>query len=70
MALERQTGARGLRSILENALLDVMYEVPSRSDVRRVVVTAESITGHARPALLNGKQQALKWGDEALDKAA
>lgn len=70
LALKRQTGARGLRSILENTLLDVMYEVPSRSDVRRVRVTAEAIAGHTRPTLLNGHNQPLAWGDETLDAAA
>jgi ATP-dependent Clp protease ATP-binding subunit ClpX len=70
LALARQTGARGLRSILESTLLDVMYEVPSRSDVRRVIVTADAIAGHARPLLLNGKHQALSWGDDSLKEAA
>ncbi len=70
LALTHQTGARGLRSILENTLLDVMYEIPSRSDVRRVVVTADAIAGHARPTLLNSKQQPLSWGDGSLKEAA
>jgi ATP-dependent Clp protease ATP-binding subunit ClpX len=69
-ALRRQTGARGLRAILESTLLDVMYEVPSRSDVRRVVVHAEAVTGHARPLLLDEREQVVAWGDEALKKAA
>ncbi|MCK5646470.1 MAG: ATP-dependent Clp protease ATP-binding subunit ClpX, partial [Anaerolineales bacterium] len=41
MALERETGARGLRSIIEGALLDVMYEIPSRPEIRKVVVDRE-----------------------------
>ena len=51
-ALLRGTGARGLRAILEEALLDVMFEVPSESSVAGVLVTAESITGDAKPTLL------------------
>ena len=47
-ALERGTGARGLRAILEETLMEVMYEVPSRQDVARVVVTADAVRGLAR----------------------
>ena len=46
-ALERETGARGLRSIIEDALLDVMFELPSRTDVSKCVITKETIAqGH------------------------
>ncbi|QWC85891.1 ATP-dependent Clp protease ATP-binding subunit ClpX [Nocardioidaceae bacterium] len=51
-ALERGTGARGLRSIIEEILLQVMYEVPSRGDVAQVVVTAEAVEGTAQPSLV------------------
>ncbi len=51
-ALERETGARGLRSIIENALTDVMFELPSRSDIARCIVTADSIERGARPTLV------------------
>ena len=50
-ALERGTGARGLRSIIESVMRDVMFEIPSRRDVREVVVTEESID-HGVPPLL------------------
>ena len=49
--LDRGTGARGLRSIIENVMRDIMFELPSRSDVREVVVTPESIE-HGVPPLL------------------
>ncbi len=52
LALERDTGARGLRSIVEDALQDVMYEIPSRSDVAKVVVTAETVRGQSGPRVL------------------
>jgi ATP-dependent Clp protease ATP-binding subunit ClpX len=51
-ALERETGARGLRSILENALRDVQFELPSRPDVTKCVVTRETIEQGRPPTLL------------------
>jgi ATP-dependent Clp protease ATP-binding subunit ClpX len=57
-AIKHKTGARGLRTVLEDTLLDVMYEIPSRSDVTKCVVTAESIKNHQRPLLLS------RTGDE------
>ena len=49
LALERGTGARGLRSILEHVLLEPMYDVPGRTDVVRVVVTADAVRGLEAP---------------------
>jgi len=51
-ALERETGARGLRSIVESALLDVMFELPSRDDVVKCVVTKETIEKGLPPTLV------------------
>ena len=51
-ALERETGARGLRSIIENALLDVMFELPSRKDVSKCVITKETIEKGLKPTLV------------------
>ncbi|MBE3595868.1 MAG: ATP-dependent Clp protease ATP-binding subunit ClpX [Hydrogenibacillus sp.] len=53
-AVRRETGARGLRSILESIMLDVMYEIPSRTDVARCIVTGETVTRRT-PPLLYGK---------------
>ena len=50
-ALEYKTGARGLRTIIEQVLLDAMYEIPSLRNVRRCVIKKETITGEARPEL-------------------
>ena len=50
-ALKQRTGARGLRSIIEDVLLDVMYEIPSRADVKKVVINGEVITSHHKPLL-------------------
>ena len=51
-ALARKTGARGLRSIMENALLDVMYDLPSMENVEKVVVDEGMISGDAKPILI------------------
>jgi ATP-dependent Clp protease ATP-binding subunit ClpX len=51
-ALERDTGARGLRSILEETLLDVQFELPSRRDVKKCVVTRETIEKGLKPTLV------------------
>ena len=51
-ALERETGARGLRSIIEAALLDVMFELPSRRDVSKCVITRETIAKGLNPTLV------------------
>jgi ATP-dependent Clp protease ATP-binding subunit ClpX len=52
MAIERKTGARGLRSILENSMLDIMYEIPSRDDIVSVRVTKEAIVDKKMPVML------------------
>ncbi len=56
-AIERNTGARGLRSILEKAMLEVMYDIPSRNDVKKCVVTAESIVNQEPPLLITGNRK-------------
>jgi len=63
-ALERETGARGLRSILEDTLLDVQFELPSRRDVKKCVVTKETIEKGNRPTLVT---EAVE--DEAPEQA-
>ena len=60
-ALERKTGARGLRSILEGVMTDIMYEIPSRDDVKKFIITKETITDGAKPVLVtvaNGEAEA------------
>ena len=51
-ALERKTGARGLRSILEGILLDTMYEIPSQQDVSKVVIDESVIDGSSQPLMI------------------
>lgn len=50
-AIERKTGARGLRSIIENIMLDVMYELPSLDEVTECVITKDAVLGKAQPTL-------------------
>lgn len=70
VAMKRGTGARGLRSILEKCLLDVMFEVPGRGDVARVVIDADAINGTTRPRLYNTEGILLVWGDDGSIKPA
>jgi ATP-dependent Clp protease ATP-binding subunit ClpX len=60
LALERKTGARGLRSIIESVLEPVMYDVPSRDDVAKVIVTAATVAGHEGPQVLTREDGAKK----------
>lgn len=52
-ALERGTGARGLRSIIENVMLEIMYEVPSREDIAKIIITKENVEGAHKPEYYN-----------------
>jgi ATP-dependent Clp protease ATP-binding subunit ClpX len=65
-ALERETGARGLRSILEETLLDVQFELPSRRDVKKCVVTKETIEKGLNPTLVT---EAAKDEDDSAELA-
>ena len=51
-AMKRNSGARGLRSILENIMLDIMYEIPSQPDIRECVISEEVVTNRESPLLL------------------
>ncbi|MGB0473702.1 MAG: ATP-dependent Clp protease ATP-binding subunit ClpX [Porticoccaceae bacterium] len=63
-AIERKTGARGLRSILETVLLDTMYKIPSEEDVIKVVVDASVIDGENEPLLVYEQKEAKKVASE------
>ncbi|MDH3258317.1 MAG: AAA family ATPase, partial [Deltaproteobacteria bacterium] len=56
LAIERKSGARGLRSIMENMMLDVMYEIPSRDNVKQVVITPKVVDGYAQPEIIYEKK--------------
>ena len=51
-AIALHTGARGLRTIVENAMLDIMYKVPSDKSIKKIIVTAETITNAAQPVVI------------------
>jgi ATP-dependent Clp protease ATP-binding subunit ClpX len=51
-AIKRKTGARGLRSIVEQALLEIMYDLPNKNGVKKVVVDETTITGDGCPLLI------------------
>ncbi len=62
LAIERKTGARGLRSILESIMMDIMYEIPSRDDIKKCIVTKETIRNHQLPTLVlvDAKKDSIK----------
>ncbi len=68
-ALERETGARGLRSIIETALLDVMFELPSRKDVSKCVITKETIEKGLKPTLVTSAGAELEDEEERAASA-
>lgn len=71
LATERGTGARGLRAIIESRLLDVMFEIPSREDIHRIVIDADVILNKMRPHIFDANGVQLKWSDDGrLNPAA
>ena len=55
-AYRRKSGARGLRAIMEEIMLEIMYEIPSMTGVRECVINAEVVTNHQRPQLIREKK--------------
>lgn len=62
--MERKTGARGLRSILEGVLLETMYELPSMDDVSKVVIDESVINGESEPLLIYTNSESQAAGAE------
>ncbi len=60
IAYERKTGARGLRSVMEKTMMDVMYTIPSDSTITECVITEESVEGTSQPLLVHKDQKRLK----------
>ncbi|MBM6619781.1 ATP-dependent protease ATP-binding subunit ClpX [Bacillus suaedaesalsae] len=67
-AIERKTGARGLRSIIEGIMLDVMYELPSREDIEKCIITLETVKGDSEPKLVL-KDGTVVTGQDKKDSA-
>jgi len=63
-SLERKTGARGLRAIMEHTLMDLMYKTPSDDTIRKCIVTKEAVEGTGEPEIIHGeaKSPAKKAG--------
>ena len=59
-AVERKSGARGLRGIVEEAMLNVMYEIPSRDNVEKVIINAETIKNEGEPEIVEHTEKALE----------
>ena len=60
MAISRNTGARGLRGVIENSMLDIMYEIPSQPNVRECIITEDVIMKKEKPQLVLGKEPEKK----------
>jgi ATP-dependent Clp protease ATP-binding subunit ClpX len=69
-ALKRSTGARGLRAILEDIMLDVMYELPSRSDVAKCIVNTEVVSKQKEPILVPGVPKKADEAGKAKEETA
>ncbi|WP_432355805.1 ATP-dependent protease ATP-binding subunit ClpX [Sporosarcina sp. A2] len=63
-SIERKTGARGLRSIIENIMLDVMYELPSLEEVKKCIITKDSVLGKGSPLLYTEDGTEIKLDSE------
>jgi ATP-dependent Clp protease ATP-binding subunit ClpX len=68
-AMKLKTGARGLRTVIEDILLDVMFDIPSRGDVKKVVINADVIK-HSKPPLLLNRVDRVIEDDEIRDASA
>ncbi len=58
-AIDRKAGARGLRSILEHIMLDVMYEIPSQSNIKKCIISDDVVNGRVPPEIVQGKKAEL-----------
>ena len=63
-ALKQRTGARGLRSIIEDVLLEIMYEIPSRVDVKKVIINSDVITQRNKPLLITRTERATAYSED------
>jgi len=70
LALKRGTGARGLRAIMEHVLLTVMYDIPGRDDVEKVLVTADCIENDAQPKIVLRSAESAKRSKRSEEKSA
>jgi ATP-dependent Clp protease ATP-binding subunit ClpX len=70
LALKRKTGARGLRGVLETAMLDIMYDIPSKGNVKEVLVDENVINDGAQPVLVYKSEAEIQAEEEAKKKSS
>jgi ATP-dependent Clp protease ATP-binding subunit ClpX len=70
LALNRKSGARGLRAIIESVMTETMYELPSLTGITKCIITEDAVLGKARPALISGQLEAPKPIEEKKAKKA
>jgi len=63
-ALKQRTGARGLRTIIEDTLLDIMYDLPSRADVKKVIINGDVINTHTKPLLVTRGERNTAYSED------
>ena len=59
-AVARKTGARGLRAILEEVMLELMYDIPSQQDIKECIVNEDVISGRSKPILIYSNEQSVR----------
>ncbi|UOF00567.1 ATP-dependent Clp protease ATP-binding subunit ClpX [Bdellovibrio reynosensis] len=70
MALKRKTGARGLRGVLETAMLDIMYDIPSKNNVKEVIIDENVINDGGQPMLVYKTEEEIQAEEEAKKKSS
>ncbi len=60
LAMERKTGARGLRAILESTMLHIMYDIPSRPNIKKILIKEETVTGREEPELFLERERGMR----------
>lgn len=68
-ALKRKTGARGLRGVIESSMLDIMFEIPSKTNVKEVIIDEKVISGQGTPTLVYKTEEEMRAADEKKDSA-
>jgi hypothetical protein len=70
MALKRKTGARGLRSVIEESMMEIMFEIPSKSNVKEVIIDERVINGVGQPQLILKSDEEMRKASESGDGSA
>ena len=64
LTMKRETGARGLRSIIENTLLNVMFEIPGRDDIRKVMIDVDVINSEKQALIYSAEDKQIEWQND------